>query len=129
MQGGWAWRQGQDLRAGGGGIGCSISATHSVVDKHTNNCANAGASAPTPLKMPAPVAPSLNKMMVASTAPGAKAGAATTIAKARRRPCGPLPRGGRPACLAIAMGRTARKDAGDGNGDNDKDKKERLAPR
>ena len=44
MQGGWARRQGQDLSAGGGGIGRrsrgvsrSISTTHGVVDKHANN--------------------------------------------------------------------------------------------
>jgi hypothetical protein len=78
MQGRWARRQGQDLPKGGGGVGRRsrgvsrlISATHGIVDEHAKNCINASASASiSNMKTPAPIAPSSNKMMTASTAPG-----------------------------------------------------------
>jgi hypothetical protein len=138
LQGGWAQRQGQDLRAGGGGVGhCSrgagrsISATHGVVDKHAENCVNASASASTnTLKNVSASSAIFEQNDDSIHSARAKAGAATTIAKARRRPAAsgatpaptspalPPPRGGCPARLAVATGRTARKDVGNANGDN-----------
>jgi hypothetical protein len=54
MQGGGTRRRGQDLRAGGGGVGrCSsgishlVSTMHGIIDKHANNCVNASTSAST----------------------------------------------------------------------------------
>ena len=132
MQGGWARRQGRDLRAGGNGVGrhlrgtgCSARATHGVVNKHAKNCVNASASA----SASASAITITNTVKNASASSAifeqnedgihsarAKAGAATTIAEARRRPAElraatapappalPSPRRGRPARLAVAIG-------------------------
>ena len=94
MQGGWARRQGRDLRADGGGagrrsrgVGQSISTTHNVVDKHADNCVNASTSASTNTVKNASTSSAIveqNNNGIHSAR--AKAGAATTIPEARRRP-------------------------------------------
>jgi hypothetical protein len=94
MQGGWAQRRRQDLHAGGGGVGRRsrgdgrlISATHGVADKHADNCINASTSASTKSVKNASASSAIfekNDNGIHSTR--AKASAATTITKARRRP-------------------------------------------
>ena len=143
MQGGWARRQGRDLHAGGGavgrrlrGVGCSISATHGVVNEHAENCANASASASTnTVKNTSASSAIFEQNDDGIHSARAKAGTATAIPEARRRPTAlrlataptppalPSPRGGRPARLAVARGRTERKDVGDGNGDNNEEQR------
>ena len=114
MQGGWVRRRGRDLHADGGGVGrCSrgvgrlISTMHGVVNEHADNCVNASTSASTNTVKNA----SASSTIVEQNDNGihsarAKAGAATTITKARRRPVAsrmattptlpalPLPKGG-----------------------------------
>ena len=93
MQGGWLRRQGQDLCAGGRGVGfclrcanCSIGATHGVVDKHADNCNNASTNISTNTVKNT----SANSAVFEQNDDGihsarAKAGTTTIIGKARRR--------------------------------------------
>ena len=122
------------------GVGRSISATHGIVDKHAKICVNASASASTNTVKNTSASSAIfeqNDDGIHNTR--AKADATTTIAEARRRPtasdvatapappASSSPRGGHPARLAVATGRKAREDVGNGNGDNDEE--QRLAPR
>ena len=110
MQGGWARRQGRDLRAGGGGagrrlrgVGCSISTTHGVVNEHAKNCinvnvnVNVNASASGSTSASASASTNTVKYTNSSSvileqnddsihSARAKAGTGTMIAEARRRP-------------------------------------------
>ena len=129
MQGGWARRQGQDLRADNGGVGhrsrgvCRlISTTHGIVDNHANNCVNASASVSTNTIKNTSASSAIfeqNDDGIHSTR--ATAGAASMITKARRRqaasraatapapPALPPPQGGWHAnTLGTAMATTTK---------------------
>ena len=84
-----------------------ISATHSIVDKHTNNCINASTSASTNTVKNASASSAIVKQNDDSIhSARAKAGAMMRISEARRRPAAshvattpappasPLPQGG-----------------------------------